>query len=219
MPTDEQFQTRLDEVPEVVEGIGDAVVEELEGRDESDAPLRGFACSHGDHTYRVLASPDWEFLLVSYDYDAVRDVAVGRAVQAAGPDQRDVTVGSEDLQAARETLAERLAAMDDGELAALRTQLLELGTDGAMEFDVDTGDRPDHVVGFAARKKLYPYDEGLSLQAFNDCVQRVVNVGLRMHHHYVRAVGITDLVGERPRSSGGRRPRPADGDESPIGFQ
>ncbi|MDY6775362.1 MAG: hypothetical protein SV253_04705 [Halobacteria archaeon] len=200
MPSQREFDTKLRELSNYVERIGDEVTGEVEGEADG-SPLHGYECDHGGHKYRIIGTQDWEYFILRYSYQIYGDYAVAQKLQRAevpeaSEDQEvniNVDLTDQDLQNAKQELYQQLSQESQEEVAQVRQKMIQMLStpESAISFVPDDSQQ---IHGFNIDRKIFPYSERFCLSEFNRSVQTVVSLGFKGVEYLKNSYGIRSIT-------------------------
>ncbi|XGI84102.1 hypothetical protein ACEU6E_02320 [Halorutilales archaeon Cl-col2-1] len=199
MPSQREFDTKLRELSNYVERIGDEVTGEVEGEADG-SPLHGYECDHGGHKYRIIGTQDWEYFILRYSYQIYGDYAVAQKLQRAevpeASENQEVNINvdltDQDLQNAKEELYQQLSQESQEEVAQVRQKMIQMLStpESAISFVPDDSQQ---IHGFNIDRKIFPYSERFGLSEFNRSVQTVVSLGFKGVEYLKNSYGIRNI--------------------------
>lgn len=185
MPSQSEFEDKLDQLADYAESINDEVVESdveniisQEYREE-EYELTGHHCLHGDSTYVVAGHPDQPYFVIMYFLSVVQNLARSlpqEVVDGIIIDSESPAEGEMDrsMQAAYKLLEEIPPA--EKQMYNLQTFLVISSSIVATSLITQEEHNLESV---ELGKKIFPYENRFRLSDYNDAVQAVVGAGTR----------------------------------------
>lgn len=177
MSSELSFEEAVAHTKEMLEQIGDEVVEELPLAPEAPDGAALIRCRHGDLEFLVNAQPDQAFFELVYPLNLVANLA--RQVQTQPnlqtlfeQDGYDVSSDEEALQAAT-ALLESMPPLEKQRLVFHLIDRLSTPHTSFRTEETEGGG----LAGFESKRKIFPYEDTFTLARLNDAVQSVISVG------------------------------------------
>jgi len=186
MNSSDGYQDALNQVTRYVKTIGDEIEEEIEGETEDGIPITGYSCSHGTHTYLILATEEDVYFNIQYPVSIDHAVAIKRA-----PNQGEVQISQSDINSARDYIENKLEAVPQSMRREIRTNLIHIISREGVAANLDTT-KSINIHGFQLNKKIFPFDKSFNISKFEDTVQRIVNLGWVGKDYLADAYGIKE---------------------------
>lgn len=192
MPSAQRFEEYLDQIVNLVERIGDEVVNEIEGQTEKGDRVQGYECLHGDHTYLVMVSPGWEHIAIRYEYSVDGLWYVHNEIRNL-PEKEEVQLSQEELKTARRNLETELQNYPDVEKREMRLNLKQILSREGCSVQFDTITDSLNVHGFYVDKKVFHQNEEVHIGKFEKAVQNVINFGWTAKDLIAEYYGLTSI--------------------------
>lgn len=195
MPTEAEVKVALDRVTSQIRDLHDEVLEESvedivsyksdDGEEIYD--FIGIRCAREDDRYIIAAHPQFEYMVVLSFSSITSYLASGITTEEAAEILDTEDEGDDDPSwvAAKQLLDN----VDDDTMSALKSYLQSMIGGSAYTTDIETTSN-DSVSYISISAKIFPYEDGLSLEGLDDGIRPVVNAGKRLERLLPRTIAL-----------------------------
>jgi hypothetical protein len=189
--SEQELDDALDEAKDKAEQLGDEVGEEIEGETGTGDVAKGFRSNHGTHTYIVAGATAWEHIVVRYPFNLDNAIAIRKATGGTPGNQQTTEITEQDIKSAQVDLDEKLSNQNDADLREFRLNLLQILCREGCALDLNTT-KPHYVHGFDLDKKIFIYEDGMTISEYENAVQTIVNLGLAGKEYLLENYGLRE---------------------------
>lgn len=187
--TQQEVDEAIREADDLIDRIGDQVTGTINDTTEDGEPITGRQVQHGQTSYQVVGSTSARFIQIQASFNAIETLAANRAVANSQGGQVQVTGPM--IQSAEDTLDDRI---DEEDLEVIREGLIRRTSRDDIGVQLDDSD--GFVSGFQVTKKLFIYDDEISVSEFNSEVQSLANAFSRGKWYLVEQYDLNDGLDE-----------------------
>lgn len=173
MSNNHSIEKALEVSSDYLKRLGDEVEDNFEGSADGE-PLEGLVCSHGAHTYLVMACRSWEWVQLRYPLNI--DQLYAAQLWGEGNISQSLELSEAEIQQARQELDDRLNRMPAKSRREFRMNLMHMLSREGMILELDTTTTLN-IHGFNIDTKVFIFDPGFSLGDFHDNLQKIINLG------------------------------------------
>jgi len=200
MPSDEEITEVFEEIAEMVESVGDEVVD-IEGpleRDDSDEGIPIDYVFYGKtqtSSYGIVASKEAKNVAAFYPFNISRYIG-GAVLEEDLGNKVDLDVDPSEVDEYKyeELIGNQiLENTTEGILRRARHNISAYGSSDKVSIDID-----ENLGGFRTTRPIYPYDS-IALDELGDRIMNAVNLGERTKR-YIEASFYVEEIGDEDES-------------------
>lgn len=167
----------IDEFEDYVKKTGDEIFERFSAENDDAGYVAGLACNRGSNTYLVTTSEDLNYITIEFQYLVVNDFGP----MEGEDDDTVISVGAEEppekVQETQKEMRQFLQSIDSETKERFYIEVLNKLQNESMAWEIKTENIHD-IVGFTLYKRLFPYEDDVSLKEFDTAVQSLLSTGL-----------------------------------------